>query len=152
MCVRLALRIRPRAAHTRPMSVRAFSLIEVMIASALLSVGMAAILTAFSSASSLGAHQERVTTAMHLAEARMEELLLLYPDDADLAATTHAAVPYRRDGNLTTAGATGVNAPYFQVSWVIAAGPIPRTRRIDVTTSWVESGAAQRVAFTSHRP
>ncbi len=133
------------------MSARAFSLIEVMIASALLSVGMAAILTAFSSASALNSHQERVTVAMHLTESRMEELLLLYPDDDDLATSAHTAATYTRDGRPTTSGATGLNAAYYSVGWVVDAGPLARTRRLNVTTTWNEA-SLQRVSFTTHRP
>lgn len=134
------------------MTGRAFSLIEVMIASALLSIGMAAILTAFSSASSLNTHQERVTIGMHLSEARMEELLLLYPDDDELSTAVHTPLPYTRAGAPTTTGATGTNAAFYLVGWTVSAGPMPRTRRIDVTTTWKESGRPQRVQFTSHRP
>ena len=125
------------------MVVRAFSLIEVMVASALLS--------AFSSASSLGMHQERVTVGMHLAESRMEELLLLYPDNDALKEVVQAPLVFTRSGALVPTGGTGVNGIYYTVAWTVGAGPIPRTRRIDVTVTWTEPSGPQRVVFTSHR-
>ncbi|HEY1097607.1 MAG TPA: prepilin-type N-terminal cleavage/methylation domain-containing protein [Myxococcota bacterium] len=133
------------------MAARAFSLIEVMIASTLLGIGLAAVLTAMSSASSLNAHQDRMTMGMHLAEARMEELLLLYPDAEALESGTHPPVVFTKNGRATTSSATGTNAPFFSVEWAIAAGPIPRTRKLDVTVRWREPTGDQRVTFTSHR-
>jgi prepilin-type N-terminal cleavage/methylation domain-containing protein len=130
---------------------RGFSLIEVMISSVLLSIGLAAIATAFSSAASLEGHQERVTVGMHLAEARVEELLVAYPSDASLNAGTHGPVLFTRSATLTTSAVTGANAPAYTVTWTIDAGPIARTRRVVVDVAWTESSGAQHVSLTTHR-
>jgi prepilin-type N-terminal cleavage/methylation domain-containing protein len=130
---------------------RGFSLIEVIISSVLLSIGLAAIATAFGSAASLEGHQERVTIGMHLAEARVEELLVAYPNDASLSAGTHGPVLFTHTAALTTTAGTGANAPVFAVTWTIDAGPIARTRRVVVDVAWTESSGAQRVSLTTHR-
>ncbi len=124
--------------------VKAFSLIEVMIASAMLSIGLAAVMTAYGSASSLESHQEKVTQAMHLAEARMEELLLMYPDDADLGIAANTGSPFNAQGNP---GGTA----FYTVGWTVAAGPIARTRRLEVRVSWTEPRGAQQLVLVSHR-
>lgn len=124
---------------------RAFSLIEVMIASAMLGIGLAAVMSAYGSAASLESHQERVTSALHLAESRMEDLLLLYPDASELTAATHGPLGFTRDG------APAATTPFFQVGWTVSAGPIPRSRRLEVTVTWAEPRGAQSLTLVSHR-
>ena len=133
---------RSRIGHSA--SVKAFSLIEVMIASAMLSIGLAAVMTAYGSAASLESHQEKVTQAMHLAEARMEELLLMYPDDAQLGIGVNTGSTFNADGNP---GGTA----FYTVGWTVAAGPIARTRRLEVRVTWVETRGAQELVLVSHR-
>ena len=125
---------------------RAFSLIEVMIASAMLGIGLAALVTAIGTASSLGSHQERVTAALHLAEGQMEELLLRFPDAPDLrTGTAHGPLGFTSAGERTT------SKPYYTVTWQTSPGPIARTRRLEVTISWLEGVRAQTLTLASHR-
>jgi prepilin-type N-terminal cleavage/methylation domain-containing protein len=125
---------------------RGFSLIEVMIASAMLGIGLAALLTAFGTASGLETHQERVTAALHLAEGRMEELLLRFPDSPDLrTGVAHGPVGYTSLGDATTTN------PFFQVTWRASAGPIARTRRLEVKVTWKEGPRDQSLTLASHR-
>lgn len=124
---------------------KAFSLIEVMIASALLGIGLAAMMTAFGQATALESHQERVTAALHLAEGQLENLLLRYPDSPDLDVATHPPLGFTADGTPTT------TAPYFNLEWTVSAGPIPRTRRVQVTVTWTEPRGAQTLSLATHR-
>jgi prepilin-type N-terminal cleavage/methylation domain-containing protein len=124
---------------------RAFSLIEVMIASAMLGVGLAALMTAYGQATSLESHQERVTAALHLAEGHLENLLLRYPDSPDLSASTHPTLGFTADGTPTA------SAPFFNLTWTVSPGPIPRTRRIDVTVTWTEPRGPQTLSLSTHR-
>ena len=124
---------------------RAFSLIEVMIASSLLGIGLAAVMTAYSSATGIEAHQERVSAALHLAEGQLEDLLLRYPDDEDLDTVTHAARHFTIEGSP-------VSTPsFFELTWTVAAGPIPRTRRVTVDVRWPEARGQQTITLTTHR-
>jgi prepilin-type N-terminal cleavage/methylation domain-containing protein len=125
---------------------RGFSLIEVMIASAMLGIGLAALVTAYGTASGLESHQERVTAALHVAEGRMEELLLRFPDAADLrTGPTHGPVGFTSTGEPTTTN------PYYTVTWQTSPGPIARTRRLEVKVSWQEGLRAQSLTLASHR-
>lgn len=132
-------------------SSRGFSLIEVVIASALLGIGVAALLTGYRSAASLEAHQERVSTALHVAEGVVEALLLRYRDDPDLAISTtpHPATPLKFD----VAGTPVATAGFYAATWRASAGPIPGSRKVDVVVTWQESALAgtQSLALTTHR-
>jgi prepilin-type N-terminal cleavage/methylation domain-containing protein len=125
---------------------KAFSLIEVMIASSLLGIGLAAVMTAYGSVSALEAHQERVSAALHLAEGQLEELLLRYPDDDDLDEDDHGPQHYTIDGTPVTSPA------FFQLSWDVQPGPIARTRRVSVEVRWSEQQrGTQTITLTTHR-
>jgi len=125
---------------------KAFSLIEVMIASAMLGIGVAALLTAYGTASGLGGHQERVTGALHVAEAQMENLLLRFPDSPDLSTgSAHGPLTFARTGQPT-------GPAFYTLTWTVAPGPIPRTRRIEVTGTWAEGQrGAQTLSLVTHR-
>jgi hypothetical protein len=116
-----------------------------MISSAMLAIGLSAVMSAYGTASSLEAHQERVTQALHLAEARMEELLLMYPDDADLAVATYVGTGFKADGTPTT------TSPLFTVGWAVGPGPVARIRRLEVKVTWAEPRGAQQLVLVSHR-
>ena len=124
---------------------RGFSLIEVIISASMLSVGLAAILTAYGNGSHIGAHQERVTVAMHLAEAQLEEALLLYPDADELKSVAHPPIHYTIDGNVSP------SASYFSTLRSVEPGPIPKTRKVSVTVSWSEPTGPQTLTLTTHR-
>jgi hypothetical protein len=122
-----------------------------MIASALLGIGVAALLSGFRSAVSLEAHQERVSTALHVGEGVMESLLLRYRDDPDLTVSpgTKPSTPLRFDAAGMPVPAGGV----YSVTWQVSAGPLNGSRKLDVTVNWQESGFAgqQTLALTTHR-
>ncbi len=124
---------------------KAFSLIEVIVASSLLGIGLAAVMTAYGSVTALEAHQERVSAAMHLAEGHLEALLLRYPDDEDLGANGHGPEHFTIDGSATAAPG------FFVLTWNVDAGPIARTRRITVDVSWTELRGTQKISLATHR-
>jgi prepilin-type N-terminal cleavage/methylation domain-containing protein len=126
-------------------AMKAFSLIEVMIASAMLGIGLAALMTAHGTAAGLSTHQERVTAALHLAEGQMENLLLRFPDSSDLSVgAAHGPITFSSAGQPT-------GTPFYSLSWTVSPGPIPRTRRVDVTVNWTEGQRAQTLTLTTHR-
>lgn len=131
--------------------VRAFSLIEVMIASALLGIGVAAVVSGYRSATNLESHQERVSTALHVAEGVVESLLLRYRDDPDISisTTSHPSSPLRFDADGTPVATGGL----YAATWRASAGPVTGSRKLDVVVTWQEQGFAgtQSLALTTHR-
>jgi prepilin-type N-terminal cleavage/methylation domain-containing protein len=131
--------------------VRGFSLIEVLVASALLGIGATAMITGYRTATSLEAHQEKVSVALHVAERVVEELLLRYRDDADLAVdgASHPASPLRfgADGRAVDSGGL------YRVTWRSTVGPVVGSRKLDVTVAWNEPPftGEQSLVLTTHR-
>jgi prepilin-type N-terminal cleavage/methylation domain-containing protein len=132
-------------------SSRGFSLIEVLIAAALLGAGVAAVISGYRSAVNVEAHQERVTTALHVAESTIEMLLLRYRDDNELQvkSTPYPATPLR----FNAQGAPVADGGVFGVTWLISAGPMRGSRRLDVTVSWLDAGfmGTQTLTLTTYR-
>lgn len=125
---------------------RAFSMIEVIIAAALLGLGVAGILSAYSTATNLDNHQHRVSSALHVGESVVEELLLLQQIDADLTAGSHGPRGYDVDGNRLA------GAGFYAVNWVISPGPHARARRIEVRVTWSDRiGPSQSLTLVTHR-
>lgn len=121
-------------------------MIEVIIAAALLGIGVAGILSAYSTATSLDNHQHRVSSALHVGESVVEELLLLQQTDADLTSGTHGPRAYDVDGNRVTSGG------FYNVNWVVGPGPHPRARKIEVRVTWSDRvGASQVLSLLTHR-
>lgn len=142
------------------MSLRAFSLIEVMAAVAIFGVGLAAVFSCMNVVSQQFEHQRHTTFALHLAEARMEELLLRLANDAELVAgSDQGPVWFDQRGFVTPAGCpsstTGTppetTACRYRVTWRTAAAGIARMRSLAVTVAWNERGSLRSVGLTTQR-
>lgn len=140
---------------------RAFSLIEVMSAAAILGVGLAATFTAFGTGSQLFEHQRHTSHAIHLSEAKLEELLMRAATDTELGVgPTFGPTWFTRTGFASTdatcpATTTGLppNTPgcRYRVTWSAAAGGVPNVRVLTVTTTWNERGQEKRIFFSTQR-
>lgn len=140
-CVKTALRRRRQSAQ------RGFTLIEVMISGSILLIGLAGMITALTANLHLQEHSRHMTAAIHIGEGVMEELVLLYPTDADLSAGAHGPRYFSRTGTELSS----TPAPY-QVNWTVTEGdPIAGIRRIGVTVSWTESIGDRSVSFATWR-
>lgn len=121
-----------------------FGLIEVMVSAALLAIGMAGTSSLVANLQDNYKHQRLVSQGLHIAEATMEELLVRYADDSELAAGPHTGSSY---------GITGApGGTYFAVGWVVTdAVPFAGTREIVVTISWSERGRPKQLAIRTVR-
>jgi prepilin-type N-terminal cleavage/methylation domain-containing protein len=122
----------------------AFSLIEVMVSVGILAVGIAATLSTFSSLLATHEHQENATVALHVAEGTMEELLVRYADDAELASGPHTGATYSREGNA--------GGSFFATDWEVALGrPFAGAREVTVRVRWTERGVAKSLSIRTVR-
>jgi prepilin-type N-terminal cleavage/methylation domain-containing protein len=121
-------------------SARGFGLIEVMISAALLAIGMAGIVSLFSNLEENYKHQRLVATALHIAEATMEDLLVRYADDAEISQGAHTGPSFALNG---APGGT-----FFQSSWQVNDGvPFSGVREVVVTVAWTERGVPKRLSL-----
>lgn len=124
----------------------AFSLIEVMVAGSIFIIGLAAMFSAFRTASNQFEHQRHVTYGLHVTEATLEELLVRQLGDPLL--NGGGPVLYDARGFLTTVPAQG----RYSVSWTSQPNvPLVGLRTISVTTSWAEAGITRSVTLSTQR-
>ena len=123
---------------------RGFSLIEVMVASAILLVGISASVIGFGAASQAYTHQQKLSQATLLAEANMEELIGLLPGHANLDPGAHGPRHYDHEGRAQATPST------YAVSWTItttAAG----LRDIIVKVQWQEQVGTRSLSLRTQR-
>ncbi|MBW2066489.1 MAG: prepilin-type N-terminal cleavage/methylation domain-containing protein [Deltaproteobacteria bacterium] len=133
--------------------VAGFTLVEVLIGISILTIGLLALASMQVSAIRGNAMSDRTTTALALAEAKMEELLLKDFDDPDLRdsnpfnnsdLSSMAKVDHEERG-VTEAGDVGGGD--FHRIWNVAETSDPPIKTITVIVSWDED--KHRVSFTS---
>lgn len=111
-----------------------------MVAGSMLAISMTALSMTIRLGLSFYADQRQKTTALHAAEAKMEQLLQKYETDADLSAGTHTQ-NYDLNGNPVASGG------FFTATWVVTNNaPIDDVRSIALTMSW--TSAVRTRAFT----
>ncbi len=139
---------------------RAFSLIEVMAASAIFAAGLAAIFTAFGTSTTLFEHQRHMTHGIHLTEGKLEELLLRVSSDSELAAGAvfgpewfdARAFPAPAGCPNATAGDPPATAGCrYRVTWSSSPSGVRGVRVTTVTTSWRERGGTRSTSFSTQR-
>ena len=142
------------------MSRRAFSLVEVMAAVAIFGVGLAAVFSCLGVVTQQFEHQRHTTFALHLAEARLEELLVRVASDSEIAVgATFGPSWFDLRGFPVGAGcstATSGLPPQsdscrYRVTWQAAPGGIAAMRNLTVTVTWNERGASRDLSLTTQR-
>ena len=126
---------------------RAFSLLEVMLSSTLLLIGISAIVVTVNVALAVHEHQRKVSRALIIAEKRTESLLLLFEGSVDLTDGVHPATGFE---GFTEAGRPGGNT--FRVNYTVtpAAGARIGTA-LDVTVGWDERIGARSLTLSTVR-
>lgn len=122
----------------RARSEAGFTLVEVLVALAIMSVGLIGILALQRGAVSASGYSRRATEAAILAEDKLEELRttpLLVADDAD---------------RVDAAGVPTELGP-FDRAWSIAAPDAAGLSTITVAVSWNESDGAHTLTFRTLR-
>lgn len=147
--VRVSPSRRPPARRRR--GARGFSLLEVMISSSFLIVSIAGTLSAFSAVMDAQNHQKHLTTALQIAEAELEGLLLRYSSDDELeSGTTHPTTPlyFNQKGvRVATAGAST-----YEVTWeTVPHATLSGIRNVIVTVEWKERSETKSFQLSSYR-
>ncbi len=141
-------------------SPRAFSLIEVMAASAIFAVGLGGIFSAFGTSAHQFEHQRHTTYGIHLTEGKMEELLLRVSSDPQLQAGSVFGPDWFDNRGFPAASgcpaATGGLPPEsaacrYRVTWSSEPGLVPQVRVTTVTVTWNEREVAKHVSLTTQR-
>ncbi len=124
-----------------PRSERGFSLVEVLIALIVMSIGIFAVARLFP-AGARGQVQDRLTIgANDYVQEKVEYLRGLSWSDADLTAGRHPA------GSATEACGGGAWQRFYVVTAM--ATPLDNLKRIDVTVSWKGAGTTGRSLTSS---
>ncbi len=109
------------------------SLIEVMIAAALLGIGLTAVLSSFGVYTRLVARQRHYLEAAFIAQSTLQRLQAVAPDHFDIA----AAQPHS-ELIVNSANEPDADGGYI-VSWTVTAGkPTPRARLLTVRVVYFE--------------
>jgi hypothetical protein len=120
------------------------------------------IFAAFSTATALYEHQRHMTFAIHLTEAKMEELLLRPSSDSELVAGNvfgpgwfdARGFPAAAGCPAGTSGTPALSASCrYRVTWTSTpvSGLKVSIRTTTVTTAWNERGALKVTSFSTQR-
>jgi len=132
-----------------------FTLIEILIAITIFSIGILAVAVMQVSSIKGNSFANGLTEAVTLAQDKMEELMSLdYGDndllDVDLNGAAGLAETVNADDSINADGSNpgqGTNARY-DVFWNIADNtPFAHTKTISVITTWTEEGRERRVTL-----
>jgi len=131
-----------------------FTLIEVMIAITILAIGILGVAKMQISAMKGNSYANGLTEATSFAQNKMEELVALAYDDADLNDDDDPPDGISglddtglddADGYQQNPGATGIQ---YDILWNIAVGdPAPNAKHIRVIVQWQQKGTTRKVIF-----
>jgi prepilin-type N-terminal cleavage/methylation domain-containing protein len=124
---------------------RGLSLIEVMVAGALLGVGAAGTLSAWGTVTTLLERQRRVTDATSLARSSIERLLALAPGDPALDPGD------RIDGHFDVFGAPLKDGGYIVRHKIAANQPAAGFIKLTVDVQWSDLLGSRSVTISTFR-
>jgi prepilin-type N-terminal cleavage/methylation domain-containing protein len=132
---------------------RGFSLIEVMIASSMLLVGIAGIVFGTQIATQQHAHDRKVSVALLLAERRMEEVLMLFPSSVELADGRHPAQGFDTFDENGRPGGTAYRSFYTSMpasAVAVVNQAVPGTV-VELTVAWDEAVGERSIQLRTVR-
>ena len=131
------------------MTVRGFSLLEVMVSASLFLVTVSGVVTSTNMLSNMQVHARQMTRAIHLAEFTMEELLLRFNTDPDLDPLQN---PHRRDFDVN-GEPCAIGDGVYVATWNVSSVPgVATLKKVNVALSWSESGAQKSIDLVTYRP
>jgi type II secretory pathway pseudopilin PulG len=128
--------------------VHAFTLIEVTMAGAILAVGAAGVLAAYSTTMGLIEHQRRLATAVNVTSSKLEDLLVAGKASSLLTPGTNGPEILDGLGRPPPIGSTDT----YEVRWTVTADvPAAGYLQIVVETRWVELRGSRFTRFAAYR-
>jgi len=115
--------------RNRPALQRGFTLLELLVALVVLSVGVLAVAQLFPAGSRSQLQAELMSSANYFAQQKVEQLSLLPWTDSALSAGRHPG-----GGAFDTLGAHGEFLRFYQVE--VLAAPLDELKQVTVTVSW----------------
>lgn len=146
---------------TPVVSTRGFSLLEVMISSAILLIGITALVMGVHVAIGQHAHNRKLAQALIVAEKRMEAVLLLFPTSSDLRDGRHPEAGFEFFSEvgrpvLVPATTAPNDVPGFRLFFTVTPSAISEGDdpivglRVELTVRWNENlGERQLVLRTA---
>ena len=110
-----------------------FTLLEIIVALAVLAVALVALLTLRNHDIALQAHAQHLVTATSLAKAKLEEF-------NRVAETDHTE----------SSGDFGEHYPGYAWNWDVQPTPVPKWVELTVTVTWPEGARQEQVALTTY--
>ena len=116
------------------------SLIEALIALIILAMSVTALMKLTQSTSEANRMARRITSALHLAQDKFE----------DLRGLAHSAVVSGTDGPLTQERQTNGPGAFYTRTWTVTDdSPVAGVKNVVVTVSWTEKDRARTSTFHS---
>lgn len=129
-------RLNTTTIHKKLKSSAGFTLLEVMVAICIFSIGLLAVGSMQVSGTQGTASARRHTAAVVWASDQIEKIISLPYDHADLADGSHA----------------GVTKDLYNISWDVSEDElIDNTKAIVVTVSWNDFGISKNFSFTYYK-
>jgi type IV pilus assembly protein PilV len=135
------------------MNQKGFSLIELVIATSILAVGLLALAEMQITSIKGNALSSTTTDATTVAQDRLEQLIgqtyssLATDTNTDLAAGDHPA------GTQTIGGTQAVQGITYTITWSITDdSPITNTKTIDLDVTWTENNQSRTVSVQGVKP
>lgn len=128
----------------RPTNDRGFTLVEVIMASCILVVGIGIISSVITGIISKNFQNQRQTQAVIIAQNKIEELIIAGYDSPDLTAGQY-------ENDMNPINALGDSNGVFYQSWIIEdVRPIPKSKLITSRVQWEgTTGETESVALTA---
>ena len=112
-----------------------FTLLEIIVALAILAVALVGLLTLRNRDIALQAHASHLVTATSLAKAKVEEF-------SRVAETDHTV----------SSGNFGERYPGYVWNWETLPTPVPKWIELTVTVTWPEGAGQEQVVLTTYLP
>lgn len=122
-----------------------FSLLEVMVASAILLIGISGMVSAVHSGRAIQARNQHSTTALEIAEREIERLFILPGGNAALSIGDHGPFEFDRQGD-----AVGNNG-HFTMDYSVSTLAVAGVEEIDMKVAWQFDTRTQSVTLKGFR-